>query len=200
MSSSLHETGLPPWLFSPRMAVAGGVAFAFLVLLVLNTVSFVRSLFDRTDLNSAPLCFAISRPIGAGTQLLDRNSYKSKRMIAERNRDVAKVQAASADCQLAACSSAAREGYRAAIRSYLMTRSSAASGSFARHGETGLDFARWIYDEDEDREIIDGLRKRYGANLFDLKTMDDHGHDYIAATRMLLFGNAQAFKPCARGE
>ena len=199
MSSSLHETGLPPWLFTPRMAVVGGVAIAFVVILVLNTVSFVGSLFDRADLNSAPLCFMISGPIGAGTQQLDRDSYRSKRMIAERENNVAKVQAASVNCQPAACNSAAREDYRVAIRSYLMTRSKAASASFARHGEAGLNFARGIYDEEEDREIINGLGKRYGANLFDLRTMDNGGHDYIAATRMLLFGNSQAFRPCARG-
>jgi hypothetical protein len=198
MSSALHETGLPPWLFTPRMAVAGGVAFAFLALLVGNVVGFIGGLYDRTDLNSAPACFAISRSIAAGSEPFSRSSHDAKRIAGERKNDVAKVQAAAVDCKPASCDKAARERYRVATREYLMNRSRAASISFAKYGEAGLVYARWVYDAEEDRQIIDGLRQRYGARLFDLETMDNGGHDYIAATRMLLFGKVNDFKPCAR--
>jgi hypothetical protein len=202
MSSTLRETGLPPWLFTPRMAVASGIGIAVVVILILNLVHLIGglfgSLFDRTDLNSAPLCFAIRGPVAPGTDQFPTAALNAKRSAGPREREIADVRAAAAQCTLTTCPSGARERYRQAVRSYLMTRSKAASMSFSRYGEVGLSRARWIYDEEEDREIITGLRQRYGAGLFDIKTMVDGREDYIAATRMLLFASAQAFKPCVK--
>lgn len=196
--TSLHETGLPSWLFTPRMAVMSGIAFAVVVIAVLNLASFIGGALDKTDFNSAPLCFKIKGTLAAGTGRFDTNAFDAKRIAGARKVEVAKVLPAAAECTLEACGSAARERYRQVVRWYLVTRSEAASTFYARYGDAGLNYARWVYDEDEDREIIAGLRKRYGAGLFDIKTMTNGGHNYIDATRMLLFGNAQAFKPCVQ--
>jgi hypothetical protein len=196
MSNSLHERGLPPWLFTPRMAVISGVGFAFVVLMIGSAVSFVGGAFDRTNLNSAPTCFMIERPIRVGTGTLDQKSFDARRIDGERLQNIAKVEATEAACQVGDCPAAAREKYRSAIKTYMMSRTRAASQFMYLYGEGGLNYARWIYEDDADRAIIKGLRQRYGAGLFDIKSMDNGGHDYIASTRMLLFGNEQAFRPC----
>jgi hypothetical protein len=196
--TSLHDTGLPTWLFTPRMAVASGIAFAVVVIAAMNVASFIGGALDRTDFNAAPLCFNIKGTLAAGTGRFDRNAFDAKRIAGARKMEVAKVLPAAVECKPEACSSTARERYRQVVRWYLVTRSEAASTFYARYGDVGLTYARWVYDEDEDREIIAGLRKRYGAGLFDIRTMTNGGHNYIDATRMLLFGNAQAFKPCVK--
>ena len=198
VSSTLRETGLPPWLFTPRMAVASGIGIAVVFILISNLVIAIGGLFDRTDFNSAPLCFAIRGPVAPGTDRFDPNAFDAKRIASERKSEVAKLQAAANACTVDACPSGARERYRQAVKSYLMTRSRAVSIFFYRYGGVGLNHARWVYDEEEDREIITGLRQRYGAGLFDIRTMVNGGEDYIGATRMLLFASAQAFRPCVQ--
>lgn len=193
--SSLHADGLPAWLFTPRMAVVSGAAIGILVLLIGSAFSLVGSLLEG-NVNSAPACFAIERAVKPGTWVFDRKSFDALRTAGVRTQNVTKVLAVETACQLDACPAAAREQYRQAVRTYIMDRSRAVSGLFAGYGEPGLMYAHWVYDEDVDKAIIQGLRHRYAAGLFDLKRMDNGGHDYTAATRMLLFAAAKDFKPC----
>jgi hypothetical protein len=195
MSRSVVQEGLPPWLFTKRMAVVGGVVLAVMVNVGFGLFYGARSWW--TDFNrAAPACFMYNQtPHEPGKRRFDASDPLPERTEVARNTAVRAVLDAARRCAPDRCISEARSAYAKAIRSYVQARADAAYWVDRRYGGPGLDWALRLYDQLDDRQIVKELRDRHAAGHVDADAMGD----YAPAARMLLFRASSEVMPCRQG-
>jgi hypothetical protein len=192
---NLVKNGLPRWIYTWKTVAAIFFGGPIIVLLAGSAMSMVSAMLDPRDPNWAPSCHLTNRdPIVPGSRKFDRSTHDASRAEQERRDAIAKFRKAAAGCQSDNCLSRERSEFRTAANGYIRERATTAEQMLARYGEQGLQFARFVYGEDTDREIVDQLRQRYGAGHFDIPRGTSE-----SAARMLLFKPSSEFVPCRAG-
>ncbi len=194
MSRSIVQEGLPPWLFTKRMAVVGGVVLAVVVNVSVGLCLGARHWWADVS-RDAPACFmASTTPHAPGTRQFDASEPLPERTEAKRPPIVATALGAATACPPDRCSAEARAAYATAIRHYVVFRADAAYGLDRRYGSPGLDWALRLYDQLDDRQIVTEFRARHAAGYLDVDAM----RDYAPAARMLLYRPTSDLSPCRK--
>jgi hypothetical protein len=188
---SLLTQGLPPRFFTRWRAVAVGlfIAGAFIV----GNEAYVKLKYYFSEA-TAPACYgtpqlARTRPIPArGVQ--DRHGHSIDDRLAAEDRD--RLTLAQRVCTASACGRDEWQAYRSAIFWYVSSRTMHTSRLYRDYGDAGLARAREIYGTAFDRQIEDGLRKRYAKGIFRL---NDFKQDRDAMAILILKGG-EALRPC----
>lgn len=189
---SLLTEGLPPRFFTRWRAVATGlfIAGAFIV----GNEAYAKLKYYLSEPITAPPCYGNAHAVrtqpipGRGVQ--DRNSHSIDDRLRGDDRD--RLTLAQRLCTTSACRREEWRAYRSAIFWYVSGRLQHTSRLDREYGDAGLTRAQEVYGTAFDRQIEDGLRKRYSMGAFRL---NDFTQDRDAMA-ILILKNGEALRPC----
>ena len=121
----------------------------------------------------------------------DRNGVPNNRRRVGPH-DIGNLLDAERACKPGACSSQALREYKSALFWYLEPRLQHIRQLDMAYGDNGLRLARSIYSESIDRQIENGVRERYRANVFRINDSRQN-RDAMA---ILIFQGGAALRSC----
>jgi hypothetical protein len=156
---------------------------------------------DR-DPTVAPACYgterashiAGSRPIPAIKPIAGDDSIPEDRLWwnPRGERRVQRMAAAGVACTTQSCERKAWEAYRSALFWYLSERMHRTRDLDATYGERGLERARGLFGGKADLDIEQGLRDRYRAGVFQIRSLRQN-QDAVA---IVVLSGGHALRPC----
>jgi hypothetical protein len=99
-------------------------------------------------------------------------------------------------CITTSCTRLDWEKYRSALFWYLKIRLQHTRALDMIYGDAGLRRAHDIYTTPEDARVVQGLRDRYRAKVFQLKDLTEHKD----ATAILVLKGTEALRPCRKSD
>ena len=196
---SIWTDGIPDRFLTPVWAVALGLFIGGAYMIYNEIEATVR--YYATEPKTAPICYLTkSRKHEPGTKRIPARGARDRsgRSIDDppKNYDIDKMFLAARACTPDSCDSDARWAYDSALFWYVSARKRHTAGLDRVYGDAGLERARAIYRTPKDRQIEQGMRDLYNADILRINDFKQNRE----AIAILIMRGGEAFRPCRWNE